>query len=1510
MAEIYEYFPTADADLDSGEIGGTIVGESSWWEAFDNDPYEVSKYVILNNIGEVAKVQVLSSAVDYADCKMAPWIGTLGPGATISGIRINLRKDGEGSPKVKVYLQIDGVKYYSQTLGDKDLEIRTTTSYIEHEYGWPTVPPWASDALTNWGYAPTEIIFGIEQSVAGTVFINGFRLFMTIDDHTPATPDAPTSLLIETGQDRIDGETGSAGSAEPVPWDAGIAAINNDADIGGLKVKVGTTTGGTELWDSELIQLGEVIDDGASMASFYAGDILQDGITYYMSIKAVTQWCEESAWSSEITFQGVTDSGWWDGDYNARWNVRAGTSHSALKIGYTCDTDAQTGHGEVIDDIAWVNESSGHIATLNGYSYICYIGSTTTDGFIKVYIKRRSPDGTLSARHLVHTTSTLFDSHFAPVMVVGGDDKLKLWVSGHDSQGYYYSTTGADTGSGIDITSWESQVAPAGLNVCTYLRPVVDSNGYLFIFFRDFFGNRGRFAFIKSTDNGATWSGKQFIAHYTDWIVFGPSIYTSNIVLDSNDRVYILLNWFDGYGGNQQARALSMIYADQSGSGSSTTYTNWFELEGGGTSVGTTVPTTPSSACIQYGDCSYIATCANPDTTLDADFVHVTVDYGLVIDDNGYPHCTFAEWPAINQNYVESILWHARWTGSAWDKTDLFNDESLPKLWKYRQGGAMIFDDGFAYIYGFIKPSDLATTKWGGGELYKYRLNNATGAWSGNFMSNNSGKGIGLIWALPVVGDSGHRELCFTRGNDLVWMQDRSLELFLPSGNDVRVVEAYNNGTSIVRTEISRVTLDAWQMNETSIAYALLTAIAANINAPLDTIIQLYSGKYNASAPTIDTDAVFPYLENFESIASNSNLNGNNGWVETNAGAMRVYASDDVPNYSAAHTNKLWDGDRFLLLQLDGSDASEVSEKDLNDAYPSMGTDITDVDIFFHFWVENADGVGGTNRISILLYDTTASKWWEFGVQANGSGTDNPVIPFENDSTTGEVDGSNLYGKRRYHSARIRINSSGCSAWIDGVSEVVNNSEIIVFDKIQIKYYHSSVQTAFILDQLYITDTVDVAPVFTDTQPIKEIAFEFGEGKISNVLQAINAGHRSQAHIIAAAKTAATNLMGLIQTEVGLSSRLAGILISNAIKSKRFAQALIAEASAQGLLSNLTIPERTVSANLAEILIAEAIGTTRLAQAAQGDKAASDAISNLAILLGSDSTTIANILSPEAIDSTSQAHIVEALKTEFTRIAHKVVADATGSTAIMNFLKTDRTGQAKLSEILLGDKQVRVGIANLIKFQADYSLRLMNFLQAEVADNSPLANALLVDKPSSDKIAHIVSKEASTFARLAMSLLSEATFSISMAQLAIAEAQKDTRLMQMFLADKAVSESLAQHVLVQITTSSHLAQKLNIDMGVSVRKSNILIGVVTSFSRMANIAPFFGQSEMCLPQLAILKQGALSLPDKRSSNIRAESRLMIVPERSFMTTQEEDRIMIIDADDRVIIVPEEDRTIY
>ncbi|MFA5376507.1 MAG: BNR-4 repeat-containing protein [Dehalococcoidia bacterium] len=1464
MATTRTYYPMADGateqwTLSSGSDSYALVDETGTPSFTDEIHCNTQNYI--------TTFTCVGSSETYVAEKMIPW--------TSWNIAVYAKK-GAGLDVT----QIAGVLVYNGTTYATTAQTITSISGATKTFTW-TTPPWSTTGKTNWGVAPNEVEFGIKYTTASSgpvVTVATVRLLCIHDDHSAATPDDPDDLRVKTGQDELDATTGSQNPTVnyPVPWDAAFNARMQYADMGGCYIEVGSSAAAHDLWQSALLQFGgEYGDEERSGDVRYAGSILQDAVQYYWRMKGVTVWGEETGWVSGGTFYGVTDSGTWSSDYHARANIRFGTSHSIVPVDYTVPVTLQTGYGKVTSTIGWTNEGIGmtgrHLAYYNGFSYLSFLGQDATSGTIMIYVQKYNHStGTWGSVYELADTYSGSDTHFYPCILIGADHKLHLFIGGHGSQGVYYRTTNADDpGNGINITAWAGPTEIAALNDCTYIRPVITSAGTIFLFFRHTeSASHGHYCFTRSTNNGTSWSDIQYVVYYSDYKTSPPSMYCGGVAIDANDRVHIVLSWWDNYGITNRGRAISCIYADLA----SSTYTTWYEF-GTENPVGYTT-TSRGVDNIQYANVTKIDTCGDPTTDpLTAPFVHTNND-GLVIDSNNYPHFVYFTYTANTGE--ETTIYYCYWSGSEWVITDLYTDESLPKLWKYRHGGAMYYDDGKIYIYGFVKPTGQV---YFGGELYCYRRTIDTDSWNGYYLSANTGKGIGMIVSLPQRYPGRERELAFIRCNDTVWMEDKINTLVRYDGADVRIVEAYNTGSSITRTEIDRLP-DAFGLAATTIQFPLKTAVAANTNAPTDRIYQIYYGNSAATSPPIDEELVFMFLENFENYDSGDDLNGSGGWTAT-ASKFTISNSYDVSTCAWAHTNKLWDGDKFCFLNISNNTGYEAT-KDLNDAYPGMGADITDVDIYFHVWNES-----GTGILYVVLNDVTASKYVRVGLNCsnNQAGYKDYSGGWEN------VVACSL---GRYYEFKVSISSSGVSATVNGTEIVTDDTEITVFDTIGIGVatYNSVCDGVYMIDGIRIVKRVATAPTITTNSTYAEVFFTEATGRMGNtviptVVALARAGslvipdkvvtariadliigcatalarmgniaigdkvERARfANLITGDKTLTARLANFSITEYTNSARVMGIILGDKVARDRLMSLVLSEATVKARFGGITVPEMTAIGRVMNALIGDKALTDRMGNIAIPDKAVVERMTS-AVLTDKEELArvgqiivtnkiamarIDNVVIPESTATERLADILIPDKVETDRIVGLVQVIAEAQARLAGVFLGDKAGVARFAASFIGDKEVLARCGGLTIPESEASARLSaaiigsktetertaNILQVIAEATARIAGLVLMEGPAEARMANLTTPQAEAAARLAALIIVQATATGRLAQAVIADAESSGRIANYLKAESTAAERIAQQIIAQAVGSGRIA--------------SIMIGSKTELARITQLA--------------------------------------------------------------------------
>jgi len=545
--------------------------------------------------------------------------------------------------------------------------------------------------------------------------------FVTGDSPVSTTIyDAPSTPLVTTYNSDLAETDGEANPDNLVTHKCKFSAVAKFSGVDKYQIQVGTSPGGDEHWDSSIVDFGTPPSEDQRCekiqiaAKAVCGSWLQAGVSYYWRIRFFDSTGGASTWTSNQTFRGVTPAVWDDGSpdlsgTNKRRIIDFGSSHSLMPSGSTVRAEIETGYGVRLVKDARINEAlqCSNRATYYhaGFKYTAYLAQKTTDGFLVVkIIKYKYADGSVSS-YDVKTTNTQADSHDAPSIIVGDDEKIHLIVSGHNTQGYYFRTTNAHVpGIGIDITSWTSEAAPAALSACTYPRIRKDSKGNIFCFFRHRDSHSGNWCYMKSDDNGSTWGSRKYVAYYSDYLTTAPCMYCGGVEIDNQDRCHLILTFWEGYLSSNISRAVAYVYADLDGSDE---FTDWYELDNAA-KVGSSTAAA-GSANIQFGDLTLgkgIVKLWDDDTPpYDGPYYHSNSDCLAVDEQNQLPVFCFFTYDTPNTLQVETPILVAYWNSVSkqWEIRNL-EDDTGEKLWVHRQGGAIVLDGNQLNIYGFVKP--------------------------------------------------------------------------------------------------------------------------------------------------------------------------------------------------------------------------------------------------------------------------------------------------------------------------------------------------------------------------------------------------------------------------------------------------------------------------------------------------------------------------------------------------------------------------------------------------------------------------------------------------------------------------------------------------------------------------------------------------------------------------------------------------------------------------------------
>ena len=169
-----------------------------------------------------------------------------------------------------------------------DLDVYVDSSWVDVYSGGFTTDEWIEKTFT-----------------AGTVTKARVRFYYTdkkyaalgeFDFWENGAPTAPTSLYCE-------GESSPVGVADTTPE---FSAIGNDPDSGDTLthayVQVGTTAGGSDMWDSGWQDITDFTEGNRCADISYAGSTLDDDTKYYWRIKFKDDDGTEGSWSSNAEF--------------------------------------------------------------------------------------------------------------------------------------------------------------------------------------------------------------------------------------------------------------------------------------------------------------------------------------------------------------------------------------------------------------------------------------------------------------------------------------------------------------------------------------------------------------------------------------------------------------------------------------------------------------------------------------------------------------------------------------------------------------------------------------------------------------------------------------------------------------------------------------------------------------------------------------------------------------------------------------------------------------------------------------------------------------------------------------------------------------------------------------------------------------------------------------------------------------------------------------------------------
>jgi len=1039
----------------------------------------------------------------------------------------------------------------------------------------------------------------------------------------------------------------------------------------------GPTTGTTRL--SHIVEFKDT--DVARLAS----DIVGEKFTN-TRLAMVAQTIDEgyiNRLSNTMAFEAF-DPDWWDTDYYRRAKINHGTTHSEYPEGYTESFALQTGYAEKIASNVLVNECFPWIGKDDdGNTYVAWLGYPTgVAGTCHIWIKKYTySTSTWSAAVDVADSGSAYDTHYIPVGLIDNSGYIHLFYGCHNTQMKYIRSTNAK-----DISTWNSEgtIGTAGSG-STYPRPVVNSDGDIYVFCREYQEPDSKYVYYKSTNNGTSWGSMVTIVDYSTNYGGNSSVYSMGVRCDSSDRIHIGLTFHDWYLADNKSRAVAYIYANKDDS-----YDRWYEAGGSYlVRISTEHP-------VYYSDVTPIAT--SPNFPSAGPYYGSNVE-GLCIDDaTQYPYILY--FSGVANGHTGDPMF-ARWTGSEWSITDLSNESGAPTALSTRFIQAMYIQNQTIYIYGQVLPSGSEESF--GGELFRWRGTSYGTSWTLDYYTMSSGYGWGGVMGLyENPPDSHFREIAWGRGEDLYWMEDRQYTMVRNDGADVRVV-LHQQGKADV--ELDRLP-DQFQTDESNIYYKIDLPVPENREFPhAYGAYFVYWSKYNASDPPRDPNDVYVFYDSFETPDSGDDVTDSADW-SGDTGAFDVCSAYDTTTHAAAHTNKIWSGQNFVFAVDDGTKAiSHTISLDSHyiEFHICTGTDLDDGDKGY-----------------IELYDGNNSKYFRAGINYDNFGYLK--------SGGSWVDDSQGADSQRYHTIKLLINSSGVSFWGDGVSIVTNDNHITSCTAIKIGYDIATNSD----DMLYYFDDVKIYKAVTTPGTTSlntaEGTLNTGTARLANLPHLQKTATASIAHGLELARERTQRLSHLLENEKHSIARLAAIANTDKTEAARESHLIISEATSTTRIVNAIAGDKILTSRVNNTLEKNKTDIERLAHDADLDKETVVRLMNTAVMEKADIYRIANDLDLQYIDVIRCAHGFAANKELTSRLANNAEVLPLGIVRLSNELGLDKETIAREAHGVTPDKETVERLAHWLEREKTFTASIAGALDLEAHRTTEIAQTILTDK--------------------------------------------------------------------------------------------------------------------------------------------------------------------------------------
>jgi hypothetical protein len=993
-------------------------------------------------------------------------------------------------------------------------------------------------------------------------------------------------------------------------------------------------------------------------------------------------------------FKTWTSPDWWNVNWIKRRQINFGTNHSEIVSGHTVDFEIFTGYEKRVSgvDNGILNESVGHscrqIVNYNGYTGICWMGYASGSEYYHCYFKRYKHstdawDDTID----VYATTTNYDTHYMPVMTLDNNGKVFLVLGGHDSYSHAkVSSAALDSEYAMSFSGAYTAISTGS----TYPRLVVDSSNNYYIFVRMLSGgDRGQWGYVKSINSGVSWGSFQEIVDYEDY-TSAPSIYCGGCIYQGG-RFHAVITFWDYYGTANKGRGITYIY--------STDAVTWYYADGDQACT--------TSSQLDYDDVNtagqFVVKSSEGGTWPgDAPYYHTNSE-ALVIDGNNKPFFTYQDWSTVIGERCN--LWFAKWTGSAWSKTNLSALSGAPKMFRYRQGGQIFLDGTSIFIYSFVPPSP-DTEDYFGGELYRWRGTNYGTSWSHDYMTANTGYGAGMMSACQTIGEQG-KLLLYCRLTELFIYQDYTYAYVKNDGDDLRIIRHDIDGNDY---EYDRLP-DRFQAEDTKIYFKVNHPVPANQNYHANYRWYVYYANSAATAAPNDAADVFTHYDGFENgYTTNVDLKPQGAWDYGDTGVFKVFSCNDMSGWASAHTNKLYSGAKFIKAT-GGTD---------DDVYKYLALD--DHILTVQVWEEGGDPVyvavedGSSNTIKIAL---NYSEGVTYKINAGSWTTASPAITVPNG---------------RYSEVKFWFDkaSSEITIWVNG--ELVLDGNATMDSMTNLHLGCKGTGATHCIDDIKAVKYISNPPELT----LGTIEGEDEETTARLAHKASLAYIRSTriAHKADTAKVDVARIAHGVDPEKIAVARIAELLQLEATEKTRIAHKVVGDKVEKDRISHHIALSKTGTPRLRHHLVLEATAKARLAQLAAGEKHTSERLAHDTQLEAEDFVRVAHALVGDKTLTTRMMHTITPDKVKIARIMHLLESDKEMAVRVAHAVGLIYTDTARIAHELLMNKFVSARIAHVAAPEATDTDRLAHDIALEDEDVERIAHAVSLEDEDVDRIAH------------------------------------------------------------------------------------------------------------------------------------------------------------------------------